>query len=165
MGRPTKLTPQRQEAILRLLRSGITIETACGAAGIGSSTYRVWMAKGAEGREPYATFMAAATRARDEQESYLAGIIARAAVPDEDGHPGDWRAAAWLLERSRPTKWGRQTRTELTGADGGPLEVRTAPAQPLDAESVEQMVEVMRRSGLIDADEFAPSPPSGNGSY
>lgn len=162
MGRPTKLTPLRQEAIIRLLRTGVTIETACGAAGINSGTYREWMAKGAEGREPYAAFAAAATRARDEQEAYLADVIAQAAAPSEHG-PGDWRAAAWLLERSRPTRWGRQTRTELTGADGGPLEVRSAPAQPLDSESVEQMVEVMRRSGLIDLEEFSPGSSNGNG--
>ena len=36
---------------------------------------------------------------------------------------GDWRAAAWRLERKFPGRWGQTTRTELTGKDGGPVAV------------------------------------------
>jgi hypothetical protein len=36
----------------------------------------------------------------------------------------DWKAAAWLAERTRRQDYG-VTRTEVTGADGGPLVVST----------------------------------------
>lgn len=35
----------------------------------------------------------------------------------------EWTAAAWWLERRFPEEFGRLTRTEITGAGGGPLEV------------------------------------------
>lgn len=36
----------------------------------------------------------------------------------------DWKAAAWLAERTRRQDYG-VTRTEVTGADGGPVQVST----------------------------------------
>lgn len=36
---------------------------------------------------------------------------------------GDWRAAAWWLEHVHPDQFGRSTRLEVTGADGGPIDV------------------------------------------
>ena len=36
------------------------------------------------------------------------------------GQNGNWKADAWFLERSAPSRWGR-TRVEVTGKDGEPL--------------------------------------------
>lgn len=40
----------------------------------------------------------------------------------------DWRADAWLLERIRPDRFGRNVeRVEITGADGGPVQLAHEP--------------------------------------
>jgi hypothetical protein len=36
----------------------------------------------------------------------------------------NWQAAAWRLERKKPHKWGRHEPHEVTGADGGAIEVK-----------------------------------------
>ena len=46
MARPTKLTPDLQEDILRALRAGATIESTCDSVGIGVSTFYMWVAVG-----------------------------------------------------------------------------------------------------------------------
>lgn len=35
-----------------------------------------------------------------------------------------WKADAWMLERTRPDDFAPKSRTELTGKDGGPVEAR-----------------------------------------
>lgn len=38
----------------------------------------------------------------------------------------DWKAAAWTAEKTRPRDYGVMVRTELTGAEGGPVQVVTS---------------------------------------
>lgn len=41
----------------------------------------------------------------------------------------DWRSSAWLLERVHPDVYGSRSKTEITGAEGGPVQVEgRAPA-------------------------------------
>lgn len=50
----------------------------------------------------------------------------------------DWRAAAFILERRHPDRWGRQVKTELSGPGGQPVPIQittieaVAPAGPDD---------------------------------
>jgi len=85
-------------------------------------------------------------RARAESEVYLLGLIQEAAqgyerttrrektITKPDGTvemtveevttiERSWQAAAWKLERRYPDKYGRRTRHEVTGAEGGPVEL------------------------------------------
>lgn len=50
-------------------------------------------------------------------------VVTMTDVRVEEGEEYDWRADAWLLERRNPQEYGRATRLELTGKDGGPIEV------------------------------------------
>lgn len=45
MGRPSKLTPERQDEIVELLKAGNYVETACALVGVGRSTFYDWMEK------------------------------------------------------------------------------------------------------------------------
>jgi hypothetical protein len=115
MGRPTKLNDEVQEKIVSLVRAGNYPEVAAQAAGVAGRTYYEWMAKGEDGREPYAQFMQAVKEAQAAAESHAVTIIRKAALD------GSWQAAAWFLERSKAERWRRKENVELTGKDGGPV--------------------------------------------
>ena len=119
MGRPTKLTPELQTALIKALSSGAFIEAACEYVGIDPGTYHRWMAKGAEeDTDPvYGEFREAIKAARAAVTLRMAGRVLEAA------DDGSWQAGAWWLERSFPDQYGR--RTNLAGPNGGAIEVKT----------------------------------------
>lgn len=116
MPRPSLLTPARSKAILEMLADGVFVETACQAAGVNQTTYHRWLKKAddPDADPTYAAFRDAANVARATAEVNAIRIVV--------GHAkDDWRAAAWYLERSFPTRYGKLTKLEHTGADGGPI--------------------------------------------
>ena len=120
-GRPSKLTPARQQKFCHLLAQGISRQAACGMVGLGVETVRPWMSKGKDpeaiDHARYQAFRCAVLKAEAEAEAAMVAHITAAA-------PESWQAAAWWLERKQPAQWGRVTRTHLS-AD-------TGPAGPLD---------------------------------
>lgn len=117
-GRPTKLTPETQETILNAIRAGNYIETAAALAGISKETFYKWLRRGARAKTgKHRDFVDAVEKAQAEAEALDLQIIRQASKKH-------WQAAAWRLERRSPERWGRQ-RLEITGADGGPLEMET----------------------------------------
>ena len=123
MGRPTKLTPELHDTIIKHIRAGNYIETACAGAGVHVSSYHIWRRKGLldppHTNPQYAKFVEAVDLARSEAEMRNVAIINRAAVLDP-------RQAQWWLERSHPHKWGRLERTELevSGPNKQPIQVK-----------------------------------------
>lgn len=105
-GRPTALTPAVQERIVSLIRRGAYIETACGVADIDRRTMYEWLRKGQSGIEPYASFYAAATTARDEAEFNALDTVTSAA------RKGDVKAAQWYLEKTHGKKYSGVSVTE-----------------------------------------------------
>lgn len=114
----SKLTPELQERIVAFLRAGNYVETASACAGIHKDTFYEWCKKGRKGEEPFAAFVEAVDRAIAESEARDVALIGKAATVN-------WQAAAWRLERKMPHKWGRHERHELTGANGGPIEMHS----------------------------------------
>ncbi|HEV2773893.1 MAG TPA: hypothetical protein VGV57_13895 [Thermoleophilaceae bacterium] len=111
MARPTKLTSEVSERIVRAIRAGNYPEVAAGHAGIHAATYYRWMERGAlEGEagedDPYRQFRSEVERAIADSEAAEVGLVIKAA------RDGDWRAAAWLLERRFSDRWGRRDRLE-----------------------------------------------------
>lgn len=85
--------------------------TACELAGVSEPTYYAWMSAGEEGVEPYAEFYRAVTRARARGEECMVDVVHLATLEkrDAEGNPTgmvDWKAAAWLLERRFPDRYG-----------------------------------------------------------
>jgi len=115
-GRPTRLTPEVQVAVLSALRAGATRTSAAEAAGIGRATLLEWLARG-EGRDPgregggaFADFAAEVRRVEGElQAALVRDVRARAEGTGRSG----WRAAAWLLERRFPRQWGQKSRAKV----------------------------------------------------
>ena len=130
MARPSKLTPETQQAIINALNSGNWIETAAHYAGIATATLYNWLDRGRIEREridadeepneseaQFVEFLEAVEKSRSQAQVRAVGLIQKAAID------GTWQAAAWFLERSDPQRWGRFNRMELTGKDGGSVAV------------------------------------------
>ena len=106
MARPTKLTAETQEKIVRAIRAGNYPEVAVAHAGIHPATYYRWMERGAlEGEavedDPFRRFRSDVERALADAEAAAVALIGKAA------RDGDSRAATWLLERRFAERWGR----------------------------------------------------------
>ena len=129
-GRNTKLTEELIDRICEALRAGNYIETACAFAGIAPATYYRWVAESEQddASELLVEFREAVKRARADAEVRNVALIQKAAQD-----PNKWQASAWWLERSFPARWGRQQKItqEITGANGGPIEVSDVRAQLL----------------------------------
>lgn len=119
MGRKTKLNEDTQARIVEAIRAGNYLDTAARYAGIDPVTFFRWMERGArEDAEPlYAEFREAVEEAKASAEVRAVLRIQQAA------NDGTWQAAAWWLERTRPKKFGRFDRQEVTGSEGGPVRI------------------------------------------
>ena len=115
MARPTKLTPERHTAIVQAILAGNYAETAARYAGVATTTFYNWMNRGKDGKSGlYVEFVDAVENAKAQAEIRDVALIERAAKVT-------WQAAAWMLERKFPDRWGRREKVELTGKDGGPI--------------------------------------------
>jgi len=108
-----KWTPEAVKLLLGAIRVGGTLKEACATAKIGYSTLFEWLAK----ETPEAAELAdSIEKAKGEGTVSLLATIHAAA-------PKNWTAAAWILERRHPDRFGRPQRLELTGKDGGAVQV------------------------------------------
>jgi transposase len=162
MGRRTGLTPDVQARIIEALTSGNYVETAAAYAGVTKQSFYTWKARGelersrvVAGEEPnaaetiFADFLDAVEKAQATAQVRNVALIQRAATDT-------WQAAAWWLERTRPKDWGRKVQTEVSGPDGGAVQVTAA--SPADLEDKVRMILASR--GVQDAasDDNAVSP-------
>jgi hypothetical protein len=115
-GRPSKLTDAIQDKILQTLKLCGTLEDAAAAAGIALGTLHQWKSKGlrqTKGR--YRDFVDAVWQAENERRITRELHIIRSGQDhmvgqDKDGKGGvlsrgDWRATAWILERTDPKRY------------------------------------------------------------
>lgn len=93
-----------KEVVASLKRGAYQVHAA-NAAGISITTLQRWVKQGREGVEPYVQFAIDVDRARAEDALRNQAVISAAAVGKV---PGDWKAAAWNLERKFPKLYGRR---------------------------------------------------------
>lgn len=100
MARPSKLTPEVTDAIVRAVEAGTPIKYAAGYAGISEATVHRWMAAGEKSGSAakYREFCEQVRRASARSVTRLVARVAQAA-------DNDWRAAAWLLTRRAPQEF------------------------------------------------------------
>jgi hypothetical protein len=128
----TKLTEPTKDRILEALASGVPPEVAAAYAGVVRSTYNDWLSRGrraiagANGdlpkvlaTDPYAQF---ALEVEEALARFVVGNSAQITAAGANRSEGEWQALAWQLERRFPHWFGRKTRHEVTGADGGPIQ-------------------------------------------
>jgi len=126
MGRPTKCTAATTAIVAAHIAKGLPKRHAYALAGITHTAAEDWIRRGEGGELRFAAFSAACARARAEHVEVRIQRIQAAAAGSGDGRPGDWRADAWLLEKLEPQDFGKH-RVELSGPEGGPLQVNDAP--------------------------------------
>jgi transposase len=106
-GRPSSLTPELHARIVEMLASGAYLPVALRAVGVPRQTFAAWLARGTSEREsdaPFRDLKEAVEHAETEAECQLVAEIAAAARDS-------WEAAAWLLERRWPERWGNHQRS------------------------------------------------------
>lgn len=103
-----KLTRDRIERIVALIRSGCFVSTACAQAGVSRRTYYDWKKKGKEAADEqknniYTEFLEAVEMADADIEVALVSQISS---------ESNWRAKLEILKRRFPERWGdrRQVR-------------------------------------------------------
>lgn len=157
-GRPTKLTPERHDRIVELVKHGNTIEVAAAATGIDQRSYYHWMAIGkaivneygpdseewdttlTEHQKNCGRLFQAIRVAASEAEA-TAVLHLRSAMPKH------WQAALAWLERRHPDRWKRRdeliTTNPLDGPSGGEGSTIDESAVLNDPEAVTLMHEAL----------------------
>jgi hypothetical protein len=112
MARHPKCDEKTVAKYLEAIRLGGSRKDAALYAGIAVRTAQVWIQKGREdkARKPYREFVRRLERAESLTKLRLTGAVHKAA------NDGDWKAAAWWLERRAPDEFGRTDtrKVELT---------------------------------------------------
>lgn len=156
-GRPSKLTPAMHTKICDMLRKGNYVTTVASACGLHPQTIHTWRRRGSdpnyapEGVEFdedgftldfYGDFARDTTIAMAQAEVEAVGSL-------KDHFDRDWRAAAEFLQRKFPERWNPKVVMELSGKDGGPIEVSESKEAFLSKIDV---MEVERTGDIEDAE-------------
>ena len=136
VGAPTKYTEELGDAICDLISRGISLTSACKETGASIITFWAWLDRHEELRSKY-------VRAREAQADYLAEEIL--SISDEKEIEAQYQgenvkldlsstavqrnrlrvdARKWYASKVAPKKYGDKIETAVTGAGGGPLEVK-----------------------------------------
>ena len=139
MGRRSKVTEGRIEALVIALGTGCTREAAARHAGIDRTTLYRWVERDQ------------ALRTRVEKAEADAEVRFEAQVAQGAGE--DWRAAAWWLEHRRPASYGR---AQAAAATAAMTAAPTPGPNPLDDLTADEI----RERARIWALDLAALPPS-----
>jgi hypothetical protein len=120
LGRRSRLLDTRvKERIVKATRAGLSPSSTADYAGIGRSTYFDWLRRGRVASEsmaagvhvgaselPFLDLLDSIRQIRADIEVETLRVI------ENSAKEGQWRAAAWLLERAFPQRWGPSRRRE-----------------------------------------------------
>lgn len=112
-----KLNKVREESILDNLRLGSSRRSAAELSGVSARTLQRWIKRGEEAEsEEWERFAHEVYKAEAIAEEHAVYLILEAAKK------GDWRAAAWWLERRHPSQWSKRQHVAIEANDS-PMEV------------------------------------------
>jgi hypothetical protein len=98
-GRPTKKNSIVEKQILELAKTGLPLCFAAASAGIGYQTLVNWRERDPQFSEALEVARMASVQARWD--------LIQEAAKDKEDRPGDWRAAAWSLERTFASQFSK----------------------------------------------------------
>jgi hypothetical protein len=160
--------PLRRD-VCAMLERGESITATCKFTGISIATFHNWRKRGEDlidrarlttsgvprPEQDYVRWALEVNRARAITESRLRALA-------EEGAKKDGRVALMMLERMFPASWSERSRLEVTGAEGGPIEIM--PARELIRQHIEQTSERLRNGlHVVDVTPQPELPPAAEG--
>lgn len=157
---PHLFTQRKRVLLLEAFKAGQTVRGACARAGISNQTYYEHY-----NNEP--EFAEQCDRARAESEAKLVDAITKSAHSGETVttpggavtvRPGDWRAAAWLLEHHPATREQYagilKSKVQMSGdPDGPPVQLEVEGQEMSTLERMAAVVTVLQRAGVMPIPE------------
>lgn len=110
-------TEEKKKKIIASILLGLSPLKSAIMAGVTSYTFGQWKSRALAGDNAFVDFFFEIDRAMVQWEAIHLKRI-------HDAGKDDWRASTWSLERILPQDYMPGSRIELTGAGGGPIEVR-----------------------------------------
>ena len=140
-GRPPgilKLSDEIERQIILAIRAGNYIETAAAYAGIHKDTFYAWLKTAVAAKAKCPARRTDTDRRLIAFSDAIGKALAESEVRDvrkisEAIEGGDWRAAAWRLERKFTKRWG-QLGSLVDEAPRGPLVIITPSRRQSDAD-------------------------------
>jgi hypothetical protein len=126
-GRPTKRTEALVREVITLVATGTTVQDAAQQVGVDPVTLWRWRQ-----RDPELDKAVLAARA---------AFLTRQVERIDEAAEKDWKAAAWLLERSEPSSWGKRVEVQVEGPG-------RAVVDPLTGMVIEPGMDVMALPSL-----------------
>jgi hypothetical protein len=133
-GRKTALLDvTKEQSLLDYIRIGTPVRKAVAASGVAEKTFYNWMSRGLAERERQAIVPDAKENPTEViflqflqrvEQARAEAIAKKVAVIAKSGNEGDWRAAAWWLERQVPEDFGKTDKFEIGGANGEAIRVQ-----------------------------------------
>ena len=133
-GRKTALLDvTKEQSLLDYIRIGTPVRKAVTASGIAEKTFYNWMSRGLAERERLSISMTAKSNPTEVvflqflqrvEQARAEAIAKKVAVIAKSGNDGDWRAAAWWLERQVPEEFGKTEKFEIGGNNGDPIKIQ-----------------------------------------
>jgi len=151
-GRPVKLNERLFTRILDSIRKGITTTTACRAAGVSYSHWRVRIRENLE----WAQRLADAQVERDD-------LVRDKALEAIEAHfPKNFAAAAWLLERRYPELYALKVVNRNINSTEAPVFERVSETELVENARLAATAALNPPPGLVVSTEGAPA-DSGSG--
>jgi hypothetical protein len=154
---------EKVRTFLAAIQGGASDRSAAAEAGISRETLQRWRV----GERPSDRLIRERMfRARAIREKrWLKSIEDAALTPAKHMPTGDWRAAAWLMERTNPEYAARQG-IELSGAGGGPVQISESVEHRLalpDKERVARVMQLLQTAGKVPLLAGGTNGANGNG--
>jgi hypothetical protein len=143
LGRSSKLTDELQKQLVDAFELGATDKIACGAYGLGLTTYYKWMREGdSESDDGFKTgrkvkFRQAVMRAKSNGDVELLAIVRNSAARDPKGG----KLALELLARRHPEAFAGSKTVRHAGHDGGPMAATSIDLSSMTPDQLAALVE------------------------
>jgi hypothetical protein len=149
-------TPEIALAICQRLAEGESLRTICRADGMpDKATVMRWLHAHPDFREQYAVARDIGTDALAEEA--LADATAPMTEKQVQAARLQFDARRWYIGKIAPKRWGDKVVTEVSGADGGPVQLAAVP-RPMVAKEISEGIKA-----LLAKSEEAVGLPSGEG--